>query len=56
MTKSLKERLAGGTPVLMVNLNHISPTLCEKLVRSGADSVFFDCEHGLARQPPRRAD
>jgi 4-hydroxy-2-oxoheptanedioate aldolase len=32
----------------MVNPNHVSPTLCEKLVRSGADSVFIDCEHGLA--------
>jgi 4-hydroxy-2-oxoheptanedioate aldolase len=48
MSKSLKERLASGTPVLMVNPNHVSPTLCEKLVRSGADSVFIDCEHGLA--------
>jgi 4-hydroxy-2-oxoheptanedioate aldolase len=48
MSKSLKERLANGTPVLMVNPNHVSPTLCEKLVRSGADSVFIDCEHGLA--------
>lgn len=48
MSKSLKERLAGDTPVLMVNPNHVSPTLCEKLVRSGADSVFIDCEHGLA--------
>jgi len=45
---SLKSRLASGTPVLMVNPNHVSPTLCEKLVRSGADSVFIDCEHGLA--------
>jgi 2-keto-3-deoxy-L-rhamnonate aldolase RhmA len=45
---SLKIRLASGTPVLMVNPNHVSPTLCEKLVRSGADSVFIDCEHGLA--------
>jgi len=48
MTKTLKERLASPTPVLMVNPNHVSPTLCEKLVRSGADSVFIDCEHGLA--------
>ena len=48
MSKSLKERLASGAPVLMVNPNHISPTLCEKLVRSGADAVFIDCEHGLA--------
>lgn len=45
---TLKSRLAGPSPVLMVNPNHISPTLCEKLVRSGADSVFIDCEHGLA--------
>jgi len=48
MSKTLKERIASGTPVLMVNPNHVSPTLCEKLVRSGADSVFIDCEHGLA--------
>lgn len=48
MSKTLKERIAGNTPVLMVNPNHVSPTLCEKLVRSGADSVFIDCEHGLA--------
>jgi len=45
---SLKERLARGDSVLMVNPNHVSATLCEKLVRSGADSVFIDCEHGLA--------
>lgn len=48
MTDTLKSRLAGPSPVLMANPNHISPTLCEKLVRSGADSVFIDCEHGLA--------
>lgn len=48
MSKSLKERLASGASVLMVNPNHVSATLCEKLVRSGADSVFIDCEHGLA--------
>lgn len=47
-TDTLKSRLAGSKPVLMVNPNHVSPTLCEKLVRSGADSVFIDCEHGLA--------
>jgi 2-keto-3-deoxy-L-rhamnonate aldolase RhmA len=48
MSKSLKQRLKDGASVLMVNPNHVSPTLCEKLVRSGADSVFIDCEHGLA--------
>jgi 2-keto-3-deoxy-L-rhamnonate aldolase RhmA len=48
MTTTLKQRLASGASVLMVNPNHVSPTLCEKLVRSGADSVFIDCEHGLA--------
>lgn len=48
MSTPLKERLSRGDSVLMVNPNHISPTLCEKLVRSGADSVFIDCEHGLA--------
>lgn len=48
MSTTLHERLAHGDAVLMVNPNHVSPTLCEKLVRSGADSVFIDCEHGLA--------
>lgn len=45
---SLKKRLDSGKPVLMVNPNHVSPTLCEKLVSAGADSVFIDCEHGLS--------
>jgi 4-hydroxy-2-oxoheptanedioate aldolase len=48
MSTTLHQRLARGDSVLMVNPNHVSPTLCEKLVRSGADSVFIDCEHGLA--------
>lgn len=48
MSTTLHQRLAHGDAVLMVNPNHVSPTLCEKLVRSGADSVFIDCEHGLA--------
>ena len=48
MSNTLKERLAGGASVLMVNPNHVSATLCEKLVRAGADAVFIDCEHGLA--------
>lgn len=46
--QTLKERLDAGKPVLMVNPNHVSATLCEKLVSAGADSVFIDCEHGLA--------
>lgn len=48
MSSSLKERLAHGQSVLMVNPNHLAPTLTEKLIRSGADSVFIDCEHGMA--------
>jgi len=48
MSDTLHQRLARGDSVLMVNPNHVSPSLCEKLVRSGADSVFIDCEHGLA--------
>ena len=48
MSNTLHQRLARGDSVLMVNPNHVSATLCEKLVRSGADSVFIDCEHGLA--------
>lgn len=45
---SIKDRLDSGKPVLMVTPNHVSVTLCEKLISSGADSVFIDCEHGLA--------
>jgi 4-hydroxy-2-oxoheptanedioate aldolase len=48
MNSSLKQRLAQGQSVLMVNPNHLAPTLTEKLIRSGADSVFIDCEHGMA--------
>lgn len=48
MSSALKQRLAKGDPVLMVNPNHLSATLAEKLVRSGADSIFIDCEHGMA--------
>ena len=47
MSDSLKQRLARGDSVLMVNPNHVSATLAEKLVRSGADSIFVDCEHGM---------
>ena len=47
MSATLKQRLARGDSVLMVNPNHISATLAEKLVRSGADSIFIDCEHGM---------
>lgn len=48
MSSVLKQRLAEGRSVLMVNPNHLAPTLTEKLIRSGADSVFIDCEHGMA--------
>jgi len=48
MSESLHQRLARGEPVLMVNPNHLALTLCEKLVRSGVDAIFIDCEHGLA--------
>lgn len=47
MSSALKQRLEKGQTVLMVNPNHLSMTLVEKLVRSGADSVFLDCEHGM---------
>lgn len=47
MSSILKQRLEQGQIVLMVNPNHLSVTLVEKLIRSGADSVFLDCEHGM---------
>ena len=45
---TLKQRLAEGRSILMVNPNHVSATLAEKLTASGADSIFIDCEHGAA--------
>ncbi|AJW99316.1 aldolase/citrate lyase family protein [Burkholderia gladioli pv. gladioli] len=48
MSTTLKQRLANGQSVLMVNPNHVSVTLAEKLTRSGVDSIFVDCEHGAA--------
>ncbi|MBK5416074.1 HpcH/HpaI aldolase family protein [Pseudomonas sp. TH31] len=45
---SLKQRLAEGRSLLMVNPNHVSSTLAEKLTASGADAIFIDCEHGAA--------
>jgi 2-keto-3-deoxy-L-rhamnonate aldolase RhmA len=48
MSATLKQRLANGQSVLMVNPNHVSSSLAEKLTRAGADSIFVDCEHGAA--------
>lgn len=48
MASTLKQRLSEGHSVLMVNTNHVSSTLAEKLTRSGADAIFIDCEHGAA--------
>ena len=42
----LRQRLAAGEHLLMVNPNHVSPGLAERLVELGADSIFIDCEHG----------
>ena len=43
---TIKQRLATGGPVTLVNPNHPAPGLVETLCRAGADAVLIDCEHG----------
>jgi len=43
---SIKQRLAEGPTVLLVNPNYPSSGLVETLCRAGADAVLIDCEHG----------
>jgi 4-hydroxy-2-oxoheptanedioate aldolase len=42
----LRDRLAAGGTVTMVNPHHVSTGLAQRLVELGADTVFVDCEHG----------
>lgn len=41
-----KRRLAAGEKVLLVNPDHVAPSLVQKLGAYGADAAFIDCEHG----------
>jgi len=44
----IKEKLARGEVVTMINPDHPSPSLVEFLGGLGFDAVFIDCEHGMA--------
>ena len=44
----IKEKLARGEVVTMINPDHPSPSLVELLGGLGFDAVFIDCEHGMA--------
>lgn len=46
MRNRVKQRLANGEAVTLVNVDHVSPSLVEALGRIPVDAVFFDCEQG----------
>jgi 2-keto-3-deoxy-L-rhamnonate aldolase RhmA len=46
MANRVKQRLADGNVVTLVNVDHVSPSLVESLGRIPVDAVFFDCEQG----------
>ncbi len=45
---SIKDKLASGQVVTMVNPGHPSPSMVEFLGGLGIDALFIDCEHGMA--------
>jgi 4-hydroxy-2-oxoheptanedioate aldolase len=47
-SKNLKAKLARGQVATMINANHPSANLAEKLGEFGFDAVLIDCEHGTA--------
>ena len=46
MGNRVKQRLADGKTVTLVNVDHVSPSLVEALGRIPVDAVFLDCEQG----------
>ncbi len=46
MGNRVKQRLAEGKTVTLVNVDHVSPSLVEALGRIPVDAVFLDCEQG----------
>lgn len=46
MGNRVKQRLADGETVTLVNVDHVSPSLVESLGKIPVDAVFFDCEQG----------
>lgn len=45
MTAKLKQRIADGETVIVVNAGGANPDAVEMLAKHGADIVFIDCEH-----------
>jgi len=45
---TLKDKLAAGHAVTVINPGHPSPSAVELLGALGADALFIDCEHGMA--------
>ena len=48
MIQAFKDKLATGAAVLVVNPDHLSPSLVESLGRRPIDAVWIDCEQGAA--------
>ena len=44
----IKEKLARGESVTMINPDHPSPSLVAFIGGLGFDAIFIDCEHGMA--------
>src|SRR5260221_2026448 len=51
----LRQRLAAGEHILMINPNHVSSGLAARLTELKADAIFIDCEHGPASFDGARA-
>ncbi len=49
MIQAVKDKLATGAPVLVVDPDHASPSLVEFLGRLPIDAVWIDCERGAGR-------
>lgn len=46
MTGAFRKRLASGQPVIVLNADHPSPSLVERIGALPVDAVFIDCEQG----------
>lgn len=45
---AFKSKLARDEPVIVLNVDHPSPSLVERIGRLPVDALFFDCEQGSA--------
>ena len=48
LSQRIKEKLAAGAPVFLVNPNHLVQSLVGTFGRLGFDGIFIDCERGAA--------